>query len=156
MGVMIFVLLACSCYVDLNPIRAGIAETPEESDYTSIKRRLKSYQNSELTEGLFPFAGNPREPMPEGIPCTAEDYFDLIDMTARQKRHGKTGSMNEALSPILERLGISRNNWITASSEFEEVFSTFVGHKQSLKKVCEVFSKNWVNLQNHCLHVFST
>jgi hypothetical protein len=26
-------------YVDLNPVRAGIAETPESSDYTSIQER---------------------------------------------------------------------------------------------------------------------
>jgi hypothetical protein len=27
-------------YVALNPVRAGIAETPEDSDYTSIQERI--------------------------------------------------------------------------------------------------------------------
>ncbi len=35
-------LLACLAYVDLNPIRAGIAPTPEASDYTSVQRRIES------------------------------------------------------------------------------------------------------------------
>jgi len=33
-------LLACAAYVDLNPVRAAIAETPESSDYTGAKDRL--------------------------------------------------------------------------------------------------------------------
>lgn len=36
-------LLACMAYVDLNPIRAGLSETPEESDYTSIQERIRGY-----------------------------------------------------------------------------------------------------------------
>jgi len=36
-------LLACMAYVDLNPIRAGLSETPEDSDYTSIQERIRGY-----------------------------------------------------------------------------------------------------------------
>jgi REP element-mobilizing transposase RayT len=35
-------LLAAMAYVDLNPVRAGIAETPEASDYTSIQARIEA------------------------------------------------------------------------------------------------------------------
>jgi len=37
-------VLACLAYVDLNPVRAAIAETPEDSDYTSIQRRIRTSQ----------------------------------------------------------------------------------------------------------------
>ena len=36
--------LACSIYVDLNPIRAGIADTPESSEYTAAYERIAARQ----------------------------------------------------------------------------------------------------------------
>jgi len=33
-------VLACMAYVDLNPIRAEMAETPEESDFNSVQQRV--------------------------------------------------------------------------------------------------------------------
>lgn len=36
------VSLACAAYVDLNPIRAGIAQTIEDSQFTSARLRLQT------------------------------------------------------------------------------------------------------------------
>jgi len=36
--------IACSMYIDLNPVRAGIANTPEESKYTSVWYRIRARQ----------------------------------------------------------------------------------------------------------------
>ncbi|MEJ2075944.1 MAG: transposase, partial [Reinekea sp.] len=74
--------------VDLNPVRAQMAETPEQSDYTSAQKRIQCAQQTESTQGhpnqpntLFPFVGNPRQLMPEGLPFKLEDYLQLLDWT---------------------------------------------------------------------------
>ena len=35
-------ILACSAYVDLNPVRAGVVDAPEKSQYTSVYERVEA------------------------------------------------------------------------------------------------------------------
>jgi hypothetical protein len=39
-------LLACATYVDLNPVRSAIAETPEESRFTGVYDRIQDLCHS--------------------------------------------------------------------------------------------------------------
>ena len=83
-------LVVCMVYVDLNPIRACMATTPESSEYTSIRRGIEQALTTQLPNRLdqqsgplMPFAGNPREPMPRGLPFRLTDYLELVDWSGR-------------------------------------------------------------------------
>jgi hypothetical protein len=79
-------LTACMAYVDLNPVRAKMAKTPENSSHTSIQKRAKkakvahspNHPQQQVPE-LLNFAGNPKQDMPDGIPMRLTDYLDLVD-----------------------------------------------------------------------------
>lgn len=132
-------LAACLAYVDLNPIRAGITDTPETSDFTSVRTRVQHRQNETSSQpaGLFPFAGNPRQEMPVGLPFHLDDYLELVDWTGRQLRADKRGHIPEAAPPILDRLAIEPRHWLYMSRRFESRFKGLVGTAFNLKKACQ-------------------
>ena len=95
-------LLDCAAYVDLNPIRAALAETLEVSDYTSAQRRIQSLQSLDKSSDRFlaPLTIDElrdelgARPSSSGYLCSdngflnmsIEDYLALLDWTARQAR----------------------------------------------------------------------
>lgn len=137
-------LIACMAYVDLNPIRAGIAKTPEKSEHTSIKIRCEKArksknlnQVSQQVQSLYPFVGNPKQDQPEGIQMKLSDYLELVDSTGRILRDNKRGAINISYENILNRLDIDEEQWLEMTSNFEGRFSSFVGGESSLRTACK-------------------
>jgi len=134
-------LAACLAYVDLNPIRAGLAKTPETSAHTSIKERIAAATSSAQATSLqpshlLPFVGDPGEPMPKGLPFRLADYLELVDWTGRVLREDKKGAIPADLPPILERLQIDPRYWLYMAQNFESRFKGFVGAAYTLKSAC--------------------
>jgi len=89
-------VLACMAYVDLNPIRAAMATTPEESDYTSIQERIRHPHN----DCLAPFS----EQSDGAKPFSLKDYLELVDWSGREIQNHKRGYIPNTRPPILRRL----------------------------------------------------
>lgn len=132
-------LLTAMAYVDLNPVRAGIADTPEASDYTSIRVRTRGCNTEQAVTGaakrlrkrgelnhgpsrarrLLPFADQvSSDASNEGLPMRQSDYLQLVDVTGRQTVNGKRGRIGPTLAPILDRLGLTYENWLVAVNCF--------------------------------------
>ncbi|WP_422381123.1 hypothetical protein [Marinicellulosiphila megalodicopiae] len=141
-------LLACMAYVDLNPIRAKMAEIPEKSNHTSIKKRAEKAKQSKVPNrldqqenSLLNFAGKPRENMPKGIPFTLTNYLELVDWTGRQVRKNKRGNIDQALPNILQRLNIEQDQWLYITQNFESSFKGIVGTTMSLVSKMKDFKR---------------
>ncbi|SIR68212.1 hypothetical protein SAMN05880558_1371, partial [Aeromonas sp. RU39B] len=109
-------LLACMTYVELNPVRAKVAERPEESDYTSISQRL-GRATGELPPLLLPFSEKQRE-QEHALPYAFTDYLTLVDWTGRAMRDDKRGHIPAELAPILQRLHLAESSWLRQVSVF--------------------------------------
>ncbi|MCZ4339934.1 transposase, partial [Shewanella colwelliana] len=96
-------LLACMAYVELNPVRAKMANTPEHSDYTSIQLRVNAALKGEQPKALLPFIGNERAKQPKGIAFSFKDYLELVDETGRVIREDKRGAISKSAENILQR-----------------------------------------------------
>ena len=123
-------------YVDLNPIRAKMAKTPESSDYTSIQQRIKALQkNKPASACLKKFDGIHQNS--KGIPFKLKDYIELVDWTGRVIREDKRGAIDSQLPSILQRLGLEADQWRILTTEFEEQFSHWVGSEHVVRQVCD-------------------
>lgn len=150
-------LLACAAYVDLNPIRAAMAQTLEASDHTSVQRRIKALASRDASAAtkqpgsafdafLSPLTIDeqldPTGPCPSNsgkrcsdkgfLAMSIEDYLELLDWSARQRVKGKRGYTPEGITPVLNRLGLDSSSWCELVSDFGKLFCTVAGRPEQV------------------------
>lgn len=138
-------LLAAMAYVDLNPVRAGMAATPEGSDYTSIQARLGSAPVTRARLGDVPEVPLPQAPLMPfdatgrtawAIPFAYVDYLELVDWTGRALHPKKKGSIAGYQPKILERIGVDGSALIAFSTSLLKEFGSAVGTPAALIDLC--------------------
>ena len=137
-------LLAAMAYVDLNPVRAGMAETPEASDYTSAQERLGRAPAENVATPTAAAPGT--QPLPQAplmpfdatgrtawaVPFGLEEYMTLLEWTGRLVHPAKRGSIPPSQPPLLQRIGIDAEVFIALSATFLKEFGSAVGSPASL------------------------
>ena len=154
-------IACCMTYVDLNSIRAGVAATPEESDFSSIQERIRAWYKENMaseTKGISSKACSDDNPDDldnwlcpiesqtgrRGIlPMSVEEYLDLVDRSGRIIRADKRAAIDPNLKPILQRVGANPQEWTTTISRFEEKFSLAAGMLSNLRHFADQLGKRW-------------
>jgi len=90
-------LLACAMYVDLNPIRAAMAESPDQAVHTSAYDRIKAERGEQIPSAAFDLAAMPTE----------ESGSEQRETTAAEKNQRRRAKRR---NPIGRR--ILRDSWL--------------------------------------------
>ena len=92
-------LLACAMYVDLNPVRAAMAESPGEALHTSAYDRIQSRKGKQIDSAAFDLKPVSREQSAEDLRSTTTKELQR-KKAKRRKRAGKKILRDEWLSPL--------------------------------------------------------
>lgn len=154
-------LVTCMAYVDLNPIRAGVSESLETSDFTSIQERLihhaKKVKNRSYRQHRMLTRRNSRhlvghqvvkqaklKSMPTqrtggeaALPISQQNYFELLEATSKalsqsRDQNGKAIPVLDEKHKTLNELGIHGDAWMNSISEFHKHYAVAAGSEASL------------------------
>lgn len=156
-------VLTAMSYVDLNPLRAGLSQTPEDSEHTSIQARIQhrdaeqappdSLLNRHTPELSGAVNEEPMQAIPliDSLPQAALlpfdgsgqharaidfsylDYLEWVDYIGRAVHPDKRGSIPEGLPKLAKRLNIDPKQFIKQSHGLLERFGHAVGCAPRLK-----------------------
>ena len=168
-------VLTAMAYVDLNPIRAGIAETPETSDFTSVQQRIEAWHgrhesvsNDKNTPEpddtnsledtiikLLEFSDDSKDSAENAIPYFTTDYLELVDWSGRAIVEGKKGLISEQLPPILQRLNMQPEQYLAYVRKPKYGFANALGTLDKIKACAEHFEKAFLKGQTAAAALFS-
>ena len=147
-------LLTCMAYVDLNPIRAKMANSVENSEYTSVFERIhcKAHHTEKKEENinnsLVKFIGAEHQCQPQSINFTLIDCLELVDWTGRVIREDKRGAISAQVPALLSSLGLDSATWLSLASDFGKEYHGAVGTVEELALFAEHTGKQWISGKN--------
>jgi hypothetical protein len=158
-------LLTCLAYVDLNPIRAGLATCLEGCEFTSIQQRRAGPERAARLTGPAPAGDRPADPEPppdgtcppppaterppalwpfagapgacvDALPIEFSAYVELLTATGALLRCEPTARLPDPSRRVLEGLGIASEHWLECIRHYGRRFFALVGGVHAIDVYC--------------------
>ena len=139
-------IYTCMAYIDLNPVRAGVANTLQDSEYTSIYYRIAHHSTE---ESLKPLTNST-----EKLSLSLSEYLRLINESAKCIQNGYNGEIATTLQPILESLSINSPGYVLAIQRLSKLFYRGIGSINQLELLAQRLNLNWVKGQSASIRLF--
>lgn len=127
-------------YVDLNPVRASVANDLADSEHTSVKRRIGT-SKGDASEPLRPVSASVPEP---ALSVSELDYLALVDWTGRQVRPDKRGVVADSTPSVLRRLGVDSASWRYQVLGIESHYWRAIGTADALMQKAADMGQAWL------------
>ena len=128
-------IVATATYIDLNAVRAGLVDRPEDYPHGSIADRVAAVKGTDSRTQI------PLQPIPG---YSDARYVEHVDVWARVILPGKR-SMKTTLPPILQRLGLTQLTWTDALlSQWDDIKGTAIGTAASLAAEAARRASKWI------------
>jgi len=131
-------VLACMTYVDLNPVRAGLADGLANSAHTSIRRRIRGGIARDLpmnavagadASGLFALRN--------------EEYVALVDATGRRLHATKRGVIAEPTTRSVQQM-VDDRSWVTQVQTTETRCWRAIGSFAAMADRARALGQRWL------------
>jgi len=138
-------VLACMVYVDLNPVRAGVSKDVTDSDFTSIKHRVRHQQETEIISELH--KGSTPTPT-EGLRLL--DYINLLKWTVAEQS-AFNQNMNIEEQEMLRKHQINRRAWFAEYMPKANCWQRAQGSMESLHRYAEDIGQHWIQTRSYTI-----
>ena len=141
-------LLTCMAYVDLNPIRAGMAASLEESDFTSIQARLSrcgkqlSPDQADKPIRLMPFLGQ-RRGEEQVLPVEEPDYLQWVEYLSQTKHQEGSLPVPVKVASVFRRLDTQVEAFLATMNDLERLYPVRMGRYTTLLRYVEQAGLRW-------------
>jgi REP element-mobilizing transposase RayT len=131
-------LLKCMTYVDLNPVRSGLARLPEDCQHTSLKARIEGRDAQ-----LVSFNDNAAAPN-EHIAIRQQEYLNLVRWSARCVRTRRRMRAPSNCTSVLEKMQLSHDQWAREICHYGRWYYRAVGSLAAVERYCSHLGQRWL------------
>jgi hypothetical protein len=107
-----------------------------------------------VSREYYPFKRAREKDDKKRIDFEFNDYLRLVDWTGRAIRGDKKGAIPSDLAPILERIGLNPDAWLTSVCHYNRNYFSVLGAIDRIKAFTRKQKKSWHRGQRAALHSY--